>query len=133
MKKLLALCLTVVLFIFSLTSCNTHNKEITCQEVIDIYEEAGYSVFHCEHNPGNPELMCYIKCTAPNSDDYIFFHFYKTNESAEAYISEGEWNILLYLYSAILGEPTWITTKTYNNIAIEYNQSYLYKPFKKLL
>ena len=44
-KKILLLAMLMTLT--SLTSCG-YNKEITCQDVINVYEEAGYSVFHSE-------------------------------------------------------------------------------------
>ena len=62
----------------------------------------------------------------PDSDDAIYFHFFEIKEEAEEYSSEGKWNILLYLYSIIAAEQTWITTKTYNNIAIDYTDYYIY-------
>ena len=71
----------------SLTSCG-NNKEITCQDVIDVYEEAGYSVFHCEYNPGNTELMCYVKCTATDTKDDTYFNFFVSKDAAEEYSSE---------------------------------------------
>lgn len=39
------LLLTTLITLASLSSCS-NNKEITCEDVIKIYEEAGYSVFH---------------------------------------------------------------------------------------
>ena len=131
-KKILLLAMLMTLT--SLTSCG-NNKEITCQDVINVYEEAGYGVFHSElTDQENGGYNCYVKCTAPNSDDTIYFHFFETKEEAKEYSSEGEWNILLYLYSIIAAdEPIWVTTKTYNNIAIDYTDYYTYKPFKKLI
>ena len=133
MKKKILLLATLMTLI-SLTSCG-NNKEITCQDVINVYEEAGYGVFHSElTDQENGGYNCYVACTAPNLDDTIYFHFFKTKEEAEEYSSEGEWNILLYLYSIIAAdEPIWVTTKTYNNIAIDYTDYYTYKPFKKLI
>ena len=133
MKKKILL-LAILMTLTSLTSCG-YNKEITCQDVINVYEEAGYGVFHSVTTDSNGyDWDCYVKCTALNSDDAIYFHFFETKEEAEAYSSEGEWNILLYLYSIIVAdEPIWVTTKTYNNIAIDYTDYYTYKPFKTLI
>ena len=131
-KKILLLAMLMTLT--SLTSCG-NNKEITCQDVINVYEDAGYGVFHSElTDQENGGYNCYVVCTAPNSDDTIYFHFFETKEEAEEYSSKGEWNILLYLYSIIAAdEPIWVTTKTYNNIAIDYTDYYTYKPFKTLI
>lgn len=132
MKKKM-LFLTMLITLASLSSCG-NNKEITCEDVIKIYEEAGYSVFHSEQ--ADQEVVdwnCYVVCTAHDSNDDIYFHFFETKEEAEEYSREGKWNILLYLYSIIAAEPTWVTTKTYNNIAIDYTDYYTYKPFKSLI
>ena len=32
-----------------------------------------------------------------------------------------------------MGEPSWLNTKSYNNIEIEYDQNELYVPFESLI
>ena len=131
MKKIILLIMLFVSIIV-LTSCENKNKEITYNDVINVYLEAGYEVFHKEayYEPGE---LCYVKCTAPDSEDYIYFCFFETKEEAEEYASERDWNVLLFLFSCAMFEPTWLKTKTYNNIEIEYHKNYLYKPFKSLI
>ena len=138
MKTKFISILTLFLLVISLSSCDSNNittdQEITCADIIKVYEEACYDIFHKETTDQDYDWECYVKCTAPNSDDYIFFYIFVTKEEAEEYSSEGEWNILLYLYSIIAAdEPIWVSTKTYNNIAIEYTNYYTYKPFKTLI
>ena len=137
MKIKLILILTLFLSVISLASCDgqniTSDKEITCEDIIKVYEEAGYDTFHKETTDKDYDWKCYVKCTAPDSDDYIFFYIFETNEEAESYAKERGWNLLLYFMSCFMGEPSWLTTKTYNNIEIEYDQNYLYKPFKEML
>ena len=53
-----------------------------------------------------------------------------SNEEADNYADERDWNILLYFFSELFGDSLWLKTKSYNNIAIEYDQSELYKPFE---
>ena len=60
-------------------------------------------------------------------------HFFEANDEAESYVDEKERNVILLIFSCAMFEPTWLTTKTYNNIEIEYDENYLYKPFKTLL
>lgn len=128
------LCIFVLLIsIITLISCDNTKKEISCEDVIRVYEEAGYEVFHKEQYDEESKEVCYIQCTAPNSEDYIMFHFYETIDAAEAYADERQWNIILFVFSCAMFEPTWLTTKTYNNIEIEYHHDYLYKPFKTLI
>ena len=127
-------------FFFSFTflaSCYIQNitsdKEITCEDIIKVYEEAGYDIFHKETTDQDYDWECYVKCTAPDSDDYIFFYIFDTNEEAVNYANEREWNILLYFFSELFGDSSWLKTKSYNNIAIEYDQSELYVPFASLI
>ena len=136
MKKFILLIVTIFLTI-TLSSCDNDNmvsdKEITCEDIISVYEEAGYEIFHKETTNQDYNWNCYVKCTAPDSDDYIFFYIFDTNEEADNYADERDWNILLYFFSELFGDSSWLKTKSYNNIAIEYDQSELYKPFESLM
>ena len=137
MKIKLILILSLAFSIISLASCDSQNitsdKEITCVDIIKVYEEAGYEIFHEETTDQDYDWNCYVKCTAPDSDDYIFFYIFDTNEEAVNYADEREWNILLYFFSELFGDSSWLKTKSYNNIAIEYDQNELYVPFESLI
>ena len=52
---------------------------------------------------------------------------------AEKYKEEREYSILHWALSGIYGDSSWLTTKAYRNIEIEYDNSDLYEPFKKLV
>ena len=137
MKIKLILILSLFFSVTFLASCDSQNitsdKEITCEDIIKVYEEAGYEIFHKETTDENYNWNCYLKCTAPDSDDYIFFYIFDTNEEAVNYADEREWNILLYFFSELFGDSSWLKTKSYNNIAIEYDQNELYVPFESLI
>ena len=136
MKKFILLIIAIFLVI-TLSSCDNDNivseKEITCEDIIKVYEKAGYEIFHKETTDQDYDWNCYVKCTAPDSDDYIFFYIFDTNEEASNYADGRDWNILLYFFSELFGDSSWLKTKSYNNIAIEYDQKELYKPFESLL
>lgn len=132
MKKILYILILIISTI-ALISCSNTKKDITCEEIIEVYKEAGYEVFHKKEYDEESKEICYLQCTAPNSEDYIIFHFYETQEAAEEYADERKWNVILFVFSCAMFEPTWLTTKTYNNIEIEFHKNYLYKPFKSLL
>ena len=136
MKKFILLIIAIFLVI-TLSSCDNDNivseKEITCEDIIKVYEKAGYEIFHKETTDQDYDWNCYIKCTAPDSDDYISFYIFDTNEEASNYADGRDWNILLYFFSELFGDSSWLKTKSYNNIAIEYDQKELYKPFESLL
>lgn len=136
MRKI-GVMLLLLISILGLSSCDNDNmvseKEITCKDIIKVYEEAGYEIFHKETINQDYEWTCYVKCTAAESDDYIFFYIFDTNEEASNYADERDWNILLYLFSGLFGDSSWLKTKSYNNIAIEYDQNELYEPFESLI
>ena len=136
MKKFILLIIEIFLVI-TLSSCDNDNivseKEITCEDIIKVYEKAGYEIFHKETTDQDYDWNCYVKCTAPDSDDYIFFYIFDTNEEACNYADGRDWNILLYFFSELFGDSSWLKTKSYNNIAIEYDQNELYVPFESLI
>ncbi|MBO5480806.1 MAG: hypothetical protein J6A63_06440 [Clostridia bacterium] len=133
MKRLICLFLIAICCLFC--SCNRSeqtNKAITCDDVTAVYQAAGFTVFHSEK--ANVENgVCYVKATDPDTQEYIFFYFFDTHEQANAYAKTREYNVLIWLFSAIYGDPSWLTTKVYNQIEIEYDQAYLYEPFKTLI
>lgn len=134
-KRLGAFALFACLVCF--TGCGKNqsvqaDKTITCGEVIAAYENAGYEVFHHETTEGL-DYVCSVKATDLNSGKYIYFHFFETPEQATAYADEREYNVLLWFFSVLYGEPSWLTTRAYNNIEIEYDQGALYEPFGALI
>jgi hypothetical protein len=136
MKKFLAFLLVICgVFFAGCYTDRTSNVEITCEELIAAYEEAGYGVFHNETDEGEDvEYNCYVRINDPNSDDYAYFHFFDSHEEALAYFEEAPYaTIGVGLFSLIWGQPTWLRNKTYNQITIEYDNAELYKPFQKLL
>ncbi len=102
---------------------------VTCEEVAATYEDAGYNVFH-NHAPELENKVCYIEVNN-NDDEQIIFYFYETAEEAEA--DQLDWNGLLWLFSVVYGDPTWVHTETYQNIAIEYTDQDLYTVFSNLI
>ena len=134
MKKLTAFLLAFLCLFF--VACNTvveTEKTITCDDVIAAYEDAGYEIFHKEATEQDEGEVCYVKATDIETDEYIFFYFFETHEEAVAYGETRQYNVLIWLFSVIYGDPSWQTTKVYNNIEIEYDKAYLYEPFQELI
>ena len=133
MKRMLVLCLCA-LVLLGCTACSQSGpREISCQDVIDAYEKAGYAIFHKEEGNGETGEVCYVKVSDSDSDEYIFFHFFDSEESAKEYADQRQWNVLLWLFSAIYSDPHWLTTKTYGNIEYEYRSGTdLIDPFHDL-
>ncbi len=134
MKRIVLFILAFLCLFFA--GCNTTrktDKTITCEDVIAVYKQAGYEVFHKDTATQDGEEVCYVKASDTATQDYIFFYFFETHEEAVAYSKDRQYNVLIWLFSVIYGDPSWLTTKVYNNIEIEYDNAALYKPFKELL
>lgn len=130
MKKIIAMVLCLCLLL-SMTGCGTE-KTVTCADVIAAYEAAGYSVSHRDYPEKEYGYLCMVRISEEDGDS-IEFHFHETAEEAEAEAKERQWNALLWLFSVIYSDPTWLETETYQNIEIEYDDDALYKPFDKLV
>ena len=141
MKKTIrkvASVLVALLLLLATTSCAAkQDKEITCEDVIRAYEEAGYEVFHKETPTSDDAWNCYLTVQKAGDESEhpktVNFHFFDTAEEAEAYAEERRYNVLIWFFSVIYGDPMWITTKAYRNIEIEYEKREDYKPFLELV
>lgn len=131
MKKWLYILCVFALLITMFPGCtsdDTHNV-ISCADVISAYEEAGYAVCHNEYTEG--DFLCMVN--AENADgDTIYFTFFDSADEAEQYAEAGRWNVLLWLYSLVNGDPIWVNTEVYDAIVIQYENADLYAPFKEL-
>ena len=137
MSKLLKLlylfcAISAIVTLFASCAKSNETKEITCSDVITTYEEAGYDVWHKEYDDIENGVVCNVKASSENGE-YIYFSFFESSEEAEKYKEEREYSILHWALSGIYGDSSWITTKAYRNIEIEYDNSDLYEPFKKLV
>ncbi len=128
MKKCIVCMLISFCILLALPGCSGVQREVTCDEVVAAYQKAGYSVSH-HHSPELGNMVCYVYIE--ENDETIYFHFYETAEEAEA--EQMEWNVLLWLFSGIYGDPTWVYTETYHNLEIEYTDKDMYKPFAELI
>ncbi len=134
MKKIVSLILVISVLLICLSSCvNAEVMPLTCEELIAAYEEAGYHTFHSEPADDGYEWNCYLKVWLDDEYDYAFFYFFDTEEVAEARAAERKYNILIYLFTVIYGDPTWLYTETYGCIEYEYSNSALIRPFQNLI
>lgn len=124
-------CLLVFCLAIAFCSCANTEKSVSCEDVIAAYEDAGYEVWHGEE--AGADSAYYVKAIDPETEEYIYFLFFETADEAKEYADARQYNVLLWMFSVIYGHPSWLTTKTYQNIEIEYDHSYLYEPFRKLI
>lgn len=137
MKKI-ALFLFLLSFALTLAACGSSSapREISCEEIINAYEAAGYCVTHGAHkNEAEGTQLCYIKANvseAPDSD-YIYFITCFTEEQAAAVAQTDQYNFAVWLYAAISGESRWLKTGTYGKIEYSYYDPELINPFNELI
>ena len=136
MKKIISIIL-LISFALSLAACKkSEPKEISCEEIIAAYEEAGYYVAHGTHNnETDSSQICYIKASISNdpNSDYIYFITCFTKEQAEEAAKTDKYNLAVWLYAAVSGESRWLKTGTYGKIEYSYYNPKLIKPFNDLI
>ena len=136
MKKIISI-LFLLSLCFSLTACgnSTEPKEISCEDIIKAYEDAGYFVTHGEHKTqADSSQLCYIKAslTEDSDSDYIYFITCFTEEQAEEIAELDKYNLAVWFYATVSGESRWLKTGTYGKIEYSYYNSGLIKPFNEL-
>ena len=136
MKKIISIFL-LLLLCFSFAACNELElKEISCEEIIAAYENAGYCVTHGEHkDEADGSQLCYIKAslTEDPDSDYIYFITCFTEEQAEQAREIDKYNLAKWFFATVVGESRWLKTGTYGKIEYSYYNSKLIKPFNELI
>ena len=137
MKKIISIVLLLSLcFLFTACGNSAEPKEISCEEIIAAYEDAGYFVAHGEHKTQaeGPQL-CYIKAslTEDSDSDYIYFITCFTEEQAKEAAETDKYNLAVWLYATVSGESRWLKTGTYGKIEYSYYSSKLINPFRELI
>ena len=120
-----------VFTLFFVGCASKSGKEITAEEIIKAYEDAGCEVGIIDHTD-DPEIG-YYGIAAEKGEEFIYIHIYDTKEQAEAETKEHKWNIVLWIYSLPFGEYRWLKSKTYQNIHYEYLDREMAKPLKELM
>lgn len=104
--KLLKMLLPVIILALSLSGCATKRTDISMEEIIEAYEEAGYSVWSREcDEPSDYGAIAYIQADHPDGG-YIYFTIFETSQQAKAYKKEFYHPGMMGLFSVIFGDPT---------------------------
>lgn len=138
MKKMLAFLLACMLTL-SFGACNKPmTREISCEEIIAVYKDAGYSVlYHGHENDENYHdlgMYCCFEIRDPdNEDNYMYVHRYFNEEDAKAASKERKFNPVLWLFFGIFGEWRWLQTGCYGDMTYETFDRQMLKPMKELI
>lgn len=136
MKKLIAFLLLITL-VLPLTACNADGKHFTCDEVIKVYEEAGYTVSHT-HSSYIEGGICSLTIYKSGEEyyenhDFIQIEVFETEEYARAYNDERQFNWAVWMIFAMFGESRWLHTERYGNLHVEYYPNEFIRPLKQLI
>ena len=134
MKKLLSF-LFIITLLLSLFSCKENKpegavREIACTDIAEAYRNAGYTVYHGEHNKEGSDMVCDVICEGEN--DTIYFTTYFTEEDARVAHEKGQYNIVIWFYATIMGESRWLKCDKYGKITYTYFEKDSLTPFENL-
>ena len=133
MKKTLSLLLLLSLLL-SLFACKKEEdgpfRDISCEDVASAYTYAGYSVYHGEHNKEGAYSQCDVICEG--ADDTVYFTFYFTEEDAKEACEQGQYNLILWFYSTIMGESRWLKCENYGKITYTFYEKSSLAPLENL-
>ena len=138
MKKFVAILLSLML-VFNITACAKKEvKQVTCEQIIQAYEDAGYVLYYHNHNdPVYYDLneFCNIEIRDPNDSEHnhIYITRYFTAEDAKAANEEYRYNAILWLFFGIFGEWRWMRKGVYGDIYYTTFDKEMVKPLKDLM
>ncbi len=137
MKKLLSVLL-LFSFVLCLASCEEkETKNLTCEEIIAAYEEAGYRIAYHNHReaPTESGVTCNLLIEDPDNPDknYLYIDRYADAEQAKTAAEEGEYNLATWFIFAMGGEGRWLTSESYGDLHYHTFQKRLTKPLKNLM
>ena len=128
-KRIVCLALPVVMVMTMLTGCPaTHVKEFSCAELIDFYEEKGYSVTHTEYPEPEDGCSCTVEIQEEGGE-YICFRFYDSESKAQDHADTRRLPLVIRLFCSIFGIEPSRTVGAHWRAAYEYNSQTLYDLF----
>ena len=136
MKKIISIIL-LLSFALSLTACdnNAEPKQISCEDIIKAYEEAGYFVFYHAHNDDLEEYYCYIIIyeNENSTSDLVEITRYNTTEGAKEVAENKQYNLAIWMVAAMYGEFRWLCTGCYGDMVYSTFDYKMLKPLKGLM
>ena len=138
MKKIMSILLLLSL-VFTFVACSkSEPKEISCEEMIAAYKDAGYTVlYHGHENDENYHdlgMYCCFEIRDPdNEDNYMYVNRYFNEEDAKAASEERQFHPILWLFFGIFGEWRWLHTGCYGDLTYETFDSKMIQPLRKLM
>lgn len=133
---LLILAFSCLLLLF--TACGEKQAPaLSPEDVVGAYKAQGYAVTQLDpagdSSGDSPKLPYGHYLIASKGEESIYFYFFATEEEAEDFKEEKEWNLLLWFYSLLYNDPTWVHVKRYGCLVATYEEKTLTDPLLTLL
>ena len=132
-----------ILLLFSLTfsffACTPHrSEEITCEDIIAAYENAGYTMEHHLHeDPVYLEegICCSLMFQDPEDPDknYIYIERHNTTNGAYQAAEESEYNLVLWFISLVHGEGRWLRSEQFGTLHSTTFERKMLKPLQSIV
>ena len=129
MKRWIAIIFCVLL----LFSGCTEEMDVSREEIIAVYEAAGYKVSSRVYDtPQEFGLIGYIQAEHPDGD-YIYFSIFETPEQAEDYQDTYYQPGVTGFFSVIFGEPSWQRWEVHGCMVVQFDEPEYYELFLELV
>ena len=129
-RKWIAVFLLIILLF---NGCAATGPDISREEIIAAYEQAGYSVVSRDYEqPGEYGEIGFVKADHP-SGDYIYFSVFETEEQAKAYKQEFYHPVAQGLFLSIFAGEVYVPKcETYGCFVVQYENPAFYEVFQNL-
>lgn len=136
MKKIFVFLLVSFVFLFS--ACTKPEfKELTCEEIIKAYEDAGYIIEYHLHKEDmtDSDVVCSIciKDSKNSEDNVLYIDRYKDEETTTSYAKDMKYNVVMWFVSSIYGESRWLKSEQYGVIHYHTYDGKMTKPLEELM
>ena len=138
MKRILSILLLLSLT-FSFFACTPHrSEEITCEDIIAAYENAGYTMEHHLHeDPVYLEegICCSLLFEDPENPDknYIYIDRYRTGRDAQDATIKSKYHPILWFFSVLHGEGRWLRSKQFGILHCTTFDRKMLKPLQSIV
>ena len=137
MKRMVAL-LCLCAMVLPLVSCGKAEvREISCEEIVKVYEDAGYTVEHHNHRENDTEadVWCSMLIEDPKNPrrNYLYIDRYVTPEQAAAAAKRTAHNPVIWFVFGIHGEWRWLKSKHYGDMHYHTFDREMMKPLRAMM
>ena len=140
MKKTISVLLLLSILLLSCASCShmESTNDVSCEDIIKAYEDAGYTLGHHLHeDPAYKAdaISCALMFEDPQNptENNIYIDRYYTVADAVHAHAENRYNPVIWLFFSLFGENRWLHSGQYGEIQYNTFDSKMAKPLKEIL